>query len=229
MSKKMMLLAVMAGSAVMLAVPTLGSAQSAHLSSNPGAFSVHGGALTLSRVAGGGTLGTTTTGSGGYENTTTGTLKLTLHGMQFGPWGSCSSTAEGHPHTGGPGTVTTTTLPFHLITLPTESPAILITSAVGGHFASYTCGASNTPVVVSGNGIIGTIASPNCGVASNTASLRFTGAAGVQAHTSYTGTKYALESTLGGGGKSPTAINAEATITFAGGVKPSLICTHTST
>jgi hypothetical protein len=228
MNKKMMLLAVAAVSAAMLAVPAFASAQSAHLSLNPGAFTLKGGVSNLSRVAGGGSTGQETTGSGNFENTTTGTIKLTFHKVNAGILGNCASTAEGHSFAAGAGTVTTTTLPFHLITLPTESPAILITPSATGHFASYTCQLGTVVVGGAGKGVIGTITSPKCGEASTTAVAKFTGTNGVQAHTNYTGTKYTLESSVNGGAFSQSAMTAEATITF-GGFKPTLICTHTTT
>lgn len=228
MNKRIMLLALAAVSASMLAMPTFASAKPAHLDIKPGSLIVHGGASALSRVGGGGSNGETTTGSGVFETTTTGHLTLTFHKVNSPALGDCSSTPT-HTHTGGPGTVTTTTLPFHLITLPTESPAILITPATG-HFATYTCGPFNIPIVVSGNGIIGTITSPKCNVASNTANVSFTASSeGVQAHQTYTGTKYTLESSVAGGSKVQSAMNASATITFGGGATPKLLCTHTTT
>jgi hypothetical protein len=223
MSKKMMMLAIAVASAAMLAVPAFASATSAHLSFNPGAYNVHGGASVLSRVAGASTHGSTTTGNGTFENTTTGTVKLQFHNVTSPTLGNCGSTTEGHPEVAGGGIVTTTTLPFHLVMLANGVPGILITS-LNGHFATYRCG--GITVKVTGNGILGTITAPKCGQASNTATLSFTGAKGVQTHQIYTNTKYTLESELiSVSAKSQSAMNAHATITFPVGASPTLICT----
>ncbi|HKO37141.1 MAG TPA: hypothetical protein VJU14_02095 [Solirubrobacterales bacterium] len=230
MSKKMMLLALSAISAAMLAVPAFASALPAHLSVNPGNFTLHGGASALSRVGGGGTTGTTTTGTGKFENTTTGTVTLTFHGVKDPFGGSCNS--PGQPA----GTVVTTTLPFHLVMLGAHKAGLLITSAAGNHFVSYTCifvpnivVGGNPPGEGEGNptgegqGILGEITSPTCGTAANEAKVKFNGANGIQAPTSYTGGHYTLISSVNGGIPVQSAMNAEATIKF--GVNPTLICT----
>jgi len=217
MSKKMMLLALSAISAAMLVVPAVASALPAHLNANPGAFQVHGFNSELSRVAGGGSHGTTTTGSGSFENTTTGTITLKFHGVTSGGL-PCNSTGEPS------GTVATTKLPFHLVMLATNKPGILITP-LNGHFATYLCGGF-VQVIVKGNGVLGEITSPACGVAQNTATVKFNGAAGVQTPSEYTGVKYGLESSVAGSAYSPSAMNATATIQFGPGVNPSIVCTH---
>jgi len=221
--KKMMLLALAAVSAL-LALPAFASAAPVHVQThaggNPGAFTVAGGKSELVRKSGGATKGETVSGSGTFENTTTGTVKLTFGKVSSETLGNCASTAEGHSSASGPGTVTTTTLPFHLITTPTGNPAILITSAAGGHFASFTC--SGIGVTVNGNGIIGTITAPACGGSSATATLSFTQTAGVQNHKTYTGVTYNLTSTILGSA-SESGMNASATITFGG--TRTLICT----
>jgi len=163
----------------------------------------------------------TVSGNGTFENTTTGTMKLTFGKVNSSTFGDCASTAEGHSRASGPGTVTTTSLPFHLITTPTGNPAILITSN-NGHFASYTCGGIGIGVTVNGNGIIGTFTAPACGGTSATATLSFTQTAGVQNHKTYTGTTYNLTSTIIGSA-SETGMTFSATITFGGA--RTLICT----
>ncbi|HST68381.1 MAG TPA: hypothetical protein VLI94_01840 [Solirubrobacterales bacterium] len=222
--KKMMLLALAAVSAL-LALPAFASAAPVHVQThaggNPGAFTVAGGASELVRSSGGGTKGETVSGNGTFENTTTGTVKLTFGKVKSETLGDCASTAEGHSRATGPGTVTTTTLPFHLITTPTGNPAILITSNIG-HFASFTCGGIGIGVTVNGNGIIGTITAPACGGTSTTATLSFTQAGGIQNHKTYTGVSYNLTSTILGSA-SESGMTAHATVTFGGA--RTLICT----
>jgi hypothetical protein len=219
---KKLMLGALAALCAMLALPAFASALPAHLSENPGSFTVHGGASALSRVGGGGTNGTTTTGTGSFENTTTGTVSLVFHEVKSSIGTNCTS--AGQPT----GTVKTATLPFHLVMLATEKPGILLTPpAGGGNWAHYSCGIFIPTVQVTGNGILGTITSPSCGVKSNTATLSFKGTEGVQEHLTYTGTTYDLHSTLSEGGATATsAMTAEATIKFGVGKEPSIICTH---
>jgi hypothetical protein len=233
---KKLMLGALAALWAMLALPALASATPAHISPAPeGGFSIHGGASELSRVAGGSTTGTTTTGSGTFENTTTGKIKLTFHGVKSSIATNCETL--GQPT----GTVTTTELTFHLVMLAANTPGILITGNEttigvktagegpwGHHFFDYTCGVFIPTVQWRGNGLLGTITAPACGAASNTAKVKFepnVKGSGVQKHSSYTGTNYDLESSIGEGAYSTSAIEAEATITFAGGAKPTLSCT----
>jgi hypothetical protein len=202
--KKIMLLALAAVSAL-LTLPAFASANPPPHVSSTGNFTVHGGASKLQRTSGGDLHGTTVTGTGTFETTTTGTVELTFHGVTSG-FGICNS--------GGQiaGTVKTTKLPFHLITLANNQPGILITSA-NNHFASFICGGF-VPVNVNGNGILGTITSPACGGTSNKASLSFKPAiSGHQQHTTLTGVSYGLTSSIFGA-VSPSSMDAAATITF---------------
>jgi hypothetical protein len=232
---KRLMLGALAALCAMLALPALASATPAHISPAPEVpFSIHGGASELSRVAGGGSTGTTTTGSGSFENTTTGKIKLTFHGVKSTIGTNCTS--PGQPT----GTVTTTELTFHLVMLAANTPGILITGNEtttgvktagegpwGHHFVDYACGIFIPTVQVRGNGVLGTITAPACGAASTTANVKFEPTVkgnGVQKHSSYTGTNYGLESSIGEGAYSASAMEAEATITF-GGAKPTLVCT----
>jgi hypothetical protein len=238
--KKITLLSLGAFSA-MLALPVLASAIPAHLSTLPpeGKFSVHGGASTLATSGGSTTTGKTVTGSGTFENTTTGTMKLAFHGVQSdNPTTNCASTGEGHSLISGGGTVTTTTLPFHLVNLSTiEEPGILITpnATVGvdgkpisgtAHFGTYKCAGGLVTVVVKGNGVLGKIKKPRCGESSNTAIVSFFGGGGTQFPSIFTETSYGLQSTTNGGAAANASLTAEMTITFAGGHKPWLVCTN---
>ena len=219
--KKLMLLALAAISAL-LVVPTFASAApihaQTHAGGNPGAFTVTGGTSQLVRTSGSGSHGEAVGGSGTFENTTTGTVKLTFHKVTSA-LGNCGSTTEGHAELAGGGTVTTTTLPFHLVTLPGGQPGILITSA-NGHFATYRCG--GITINVNGTGILGTITSPACGGTSSNAVLSFSQTAGVQNHKSYTGATYNLTSTILGS-TVESGMTATAAIGFGGA--RTLICT----
>jgi hypothetical protein len=194
--KKMMLLALAAVCAL-LVVPSFASANPLHVSAT-GPFTVHGGASELTRTSGNGTKGKTITGNGTFETTTTGTVHLTFDEVTSEQLGSCEN-------------VTTTNLPFHLVTLNSGAPGILITSA-NNHFATFKCGFIT--VTVNGNGVLGTITSPACGGTSNKATLSFAkSVAGHQQHTSVTGVTYGLNSTILGV-TSPSSMDATATITF---------------
>lgn len=207
-----------------LALPASALADPLHLHSSP-ELTVSGGSSTLSRVAGGNAVATSTTGTGSFENTTTGALHLTFHHLTTaGAPFNC--TTPGQPT----GTVTPPILPFHLVSLTNGEPGILITPALtlGGvrdHFMDYNCGVFVGTVIWRGTGLLGTLTSPDCNGSSATVTLKFGGSSGVQEHT-YDGTDahYGLESSVGGGAYSPSAINAEATITLAGGAH-TLTCT----
>jgi hypothetical protein len=227
---KKLMISALAALCAMLALPAFASALPAHLDKTPEAISISGGASALTRVGGGETTGTSVTGSGSFENTTTGKITLTFHGVKAhpGPF-KCNSTGEPAE------TVMTTELPFHLIMLETNVPGILITpntTVVDGkpvegtkHFATLHCGIFVGTIVVKGTGIIGTITSPKCNESSTTATASFTSnGAGVQNHKNYTGKDYYLESSLGGGAFVQSAMQAHATINL--GVSSKLICTH---
>lgn len=225
MTKKTMLLALAAVSAAFLAVPALASAQPAHLKEGAPAFTIAGGAGTLSRTDANSVSCTSVTGKGQFENTTTGNVtELTFKGCKNGLGFNCASTEEGHLASSQ--TITTTVpLPFHLIMYATDKPAILLTpNAQTAIFSHFTC--LGVKVTVTGNGIIGTITAPKCNVSSATATLAFEGGAGVQNHIKYTNTDYDLHSVLGGS-VATSAINTTATITFTGGNR-TIECTHTT-
>lgn len=217
------IIVAMAAVGALLALPTFASATLAHLDQTPAnEFSVHGGESELSRVAGGGHTGTTLSGTGKFENTTTGKVTLTLHHVTAA--GAFNCTTAGQPT----GTLTTTTLPFHLVMLETNKPGILITP--GGpsfHFFTSNCGIFVGNIVVRGNGLLGTITSPECQKAgTNAVFLDFRGANGIQEHLSLTQTNYTLESSIGGGPFSQSAFRGEAKITFGFGENRQLLCTH---
>lgn len=212
----------------MLALPAFAAALPAHLDKVPAdPFAIHGGASQLTRVEGAPISGKTVTGTGTFENTTTGTVTLTFTEVKAGGVFNCTSAGQ------AAGTVKTTELTFHLVMLGTEEPGILLTGGptpspgAKEHFATFNCGIFVGTIVVEGKGILGTILEPDCGdPASNIASLDFSGAAGKQDHKTYTDDEYTLTSSLNGGPFLESAMDAEATITFGGGAKHSIICTH---
>jgi hypothetical protein len=212
MSKKMMLLALSVVSAALFALPAVAAATTAHLSATS-TFTVSKGATeTVELETTGGEkvqCHSGVSGKGSFVTTTTGNLELTFHGCTTTVpiFGTLNCSSSGAPT----GTIVTTTLPFHLISKVSGSgtPGVLITPAAGEHFATFVCGGI-AERKVTGNGVIGTITSPGCGVASLTATLKFEqGATGVQKHATHTGVTYGLKSN-----GTPAAQIAEGKITF---------------
>lgn len=220
MNKKIMLLALAAVSATLFALPAMASAlEPLHLSPTPSGVKTvddTGEDPKLSTV-GGTTItcdsfsGTATFNEGG----TTGSLHL-----KFGPncrtFGiPCNSAGL----TGG--NITTTTLPFHLVTLANSKPGVLVTpnnSPTNEHFATFSC--FGVQSVVKGNGVIGTI-EQECGTLSNKADINFNAPEhGVQEHKTVAGTEteYDLRK-----GEETAAQDATGTVTFNENIK--LECT----
>jgi hypothetical protein len=220
--KKSLLLALAVVSAAMLAVPALASAQTAHIDVAEN-FTIAGGASTLNETGGLTLTGTGVTGSGTFTNTTTGTATLKFSGVTESIFGTkCGSTAQGHAE--NTGVVTTTDLTFHLIMLATNKPGVLLTpNAETGVFAHFRClGIEKT---VTGSGIIGTITSPACGVASKTATVSIRKATnGHQEHKLYTGVTYDLHSNSSGNPTASMDFPGGVTFTFANARK--VECTH---
>ena len=220
--KKSLLLALAAVSAALLAVPAFASAQTAHIDVAEG-FTFSGGASTLNETGGLTIKGTGISGSGTFTNTTTGTATIAFTGVTESIFGTkCGSTAQGHTESSG--VVTTTELTFHLIMLATNKPGILLTpNASTGVFAHFKClGIEKT---VTGNGIIGTITAPACGVASKTATASFLKAtAGHQEHKVYTGVTYDLHTNSSGNPTASMDVPGGATLNFVNARK--IECTH---
>ncbi|HEU4461211.1 MAG TPA: hypothetical protein VFR75_01335 [Solirubrobacterales bacterium] len=204
MSKKMMLLALSVVSAALFALPAIASATPAHISATENFTVSKGAAETAELETTGGEkvqCHKGVTGSGSWHSTTTGTLTLEFHecttASPFGNLTCTTRTTEGGTSPETAGTIRTTHLEFHLITIAANSPGVLITPSAGtNHFAGFTCGGGLVSRTVIGNGILGTITAPACGVASTTATLKFEQGAttGLQKHTTYTGVNYHLES-----------------------------------
>ncbi len=204
MSKKMMLLALSVVSAALFALPAVASATPAHINSaDPFTVSKGATANSVLETTGGQKIECTNgvTGNGSWHSTTTGTLTLEFHGCTtetpFGHLACTTRASEGG--TGISETISTTKLPFHLISLGNNKGGVLITpNESTGYFAHFTCGGGLVSRSVGGNGVIGTITMPECGTASTTATLKFEQeGTGLQKHTTHTGVEYHLQSPTG--------------------------------
>lgn len=202
--KKSVMFALAAATVALFALPAVASATPAHINATS-TFTLKGG-TKMASLTGGSTFHCgSVAGSGAFTSTTGGNITLT-----FG--GTCGTTVFGFPvHCNSAGSsgghIITTTLPFDLVMLAPGKPGILVTGN-NNHVASYTCAGINQNL--GGNGILATITSPGCGVASTTATAVFKSKGhGVQEHTTYTGSKYSF--TKGG---ENLAMDMTTTITF---------------
>jgi opacity protein-like surface antigen len=236
MTKKIMLLALAAVSAAVFALPATASAadEPLHLEPAPaGAQTIDSNGIARLGSEDGTTItcngfsGTATFDETGAIGGTTGKMDLT-----FGP--DCTEnklgtrcTSANHPS--GAGNISTTTLPFHLVTLPGSLPGVLVTPNAGGsgnHFATFTCAGGLVTVNVTGNGVIGTITSPGCNGTDDEATIKFESTAhGKQKHLTIAGTEtdYTLQK-----GSEMSAQDAHGTITLKEGGTPvlsKLVCT----
>lgn len=212
MSKKIMLLALGAVSALMLAVPAMASASGVPVHINPKPASpttITGGTAVLSTVKGNTVTCQEVHGTANWESTTTGTLNLTFRKECVGQIGETKA---------GCGEIKVTNAPFHLVTVGGK-PGVLVTPPAGGVFATFVCGFI-LHFEVKGNGVIGTITSPTCGNSATTATIKFEGAAGVQKHKKIDGTETIYNLTSNG---EEAAQNATGTVTFPSSTK--LECT----
>ena len=229
MSKKLMLLALAAVSAVMFALPAAASANSWHITKAE-KFTATGGkaTLTVDPIEAGESVNevecTSNSASGEYENTTTGkNLTITFTGCNSGGF-PCTTPGQSS------GTIKTTDLTFHNIMLeqsPKRIPGVLITSNAG-HFATFECIIVFIPVhiEVRGNGIVGEV-EKECGTSSKEAGLNFESVAtGTQKYTQTetTGEKFDLTSTASNDNKTRTA-SEDATGTIKFGSSQTINCT----
>jgi len=222
-----MLLALSVVSAILFALPAIASATPAHISATE-PFTVEKGAVETGvlETTGGEKVECTKglTGSGTWHSTTTGTVTLEFNECKaITPFGNLACTT--HAAEGGTpvaNQIRTTELEFHLGIDASGNIIILITpDTTTGVFAHFTCGGGLVKKTVEGNGVIGTVTSPACGVASTTATLKFEASAttGIQKHTTYTGVNYHLESPAG----TKASEAAEGKIKFP--VSKSIVCT----
>ena len=201
MSKKLMMLAVAAVSAAAFIVPATASAiVPVHLTGGtPIGGTIAGGTARLSTTNGSTIHCGSVSGTANFENSTTGTMRLTFTGSCNGFGFPCVSPGEAS------GSITTETLPFHLATIKrvaagvdeTKIPGVLVTPGPESRFATFTCAGGLIHVDVKGNGVIGRIESPACGAAhTTTANIVFEALShGVQKYTTLEGTEteYTLE------------------------------------
>lgn len=197
MSMKKSLLAMAAVAALAFAaLPAIASADSIDHESNN--FTLSGGNTAL-RTAKNEVSCTSVNGSGAFEagSNTTGTLEFTFHGCKaFGGLVNCQSAEQ------PTGTITTTSLPFHIRRVTTasgHSAAVLITPNAG-HFATFKCGGLAT-IVVGGNGVIGQITSPGYNVPAASLTVNFGESGGQQEFRTVVGeeTEYGLTASSNGG------------------------------
>jgi hypothetical protein len=209
MNKKIMVLALAVVSAAAFALPSMAMGLApVHLVGPKypmNGNAVAGGEGSLSTSTGETIKCTSVTGEVNFESSTTGTFFLRFHGCT-GPLGVPCQTA-GEPN----GTIVTTVLPFHLVTLPDTTPGVLITpNAATGNFAHFECfGVKKT---VEGNGIVGSV-NKSCGATGvGSATMSFASPAhGVQALTKVHSTETVYQLTSGG---NKAAENASGTVTF---------------
>jgi hypothetical protein len=190
MNRKIMLLALAAVSAAALALPAMASALVPLHTGKLQTGTVTGGAATLSKTGGTTITCTSTKGTATPTTTTTGTLTLTFSGCSSNPV-ICQSGATS-------GVIETTALTYHLLTLTNKAPGILVTpnesTKVIGHFSC-----SFLSFTWEGNGLLGTITSPECGKSSTSATMSFKATGlGVQQHTTVEGTETKYQLTSGG-------------------------------
>jgi hypothetical protein len=215
MSKKIMLLALAAVSAAMFALPSMAMALIPnHVVPTPAAATpIAGGTSTLQSTGGLKVTCKHVTGAATWTSSTTGKINLTFSN-------DCTENLFGTEC----GSIPTTELEFHLVTLANNVPGILITSN-NNHFATFTCTGGFVKVVVSGNGIIGKITSPACGGSSLTSNIQFEQSGGVQAVKTVAGTAtvYNLKSSTNGGAAVEAGQTGLCTVTFP--VNTKLECT----
>jgi hypothetical protein len=162
---------------------------SATATSGASALSLASG-LTLSCTSG--------TGAGQATTKTTGEGTYALHGCKESTFGTSCTTA-GQPA----GTIKLETMTMHLVYLDhNKKPGVLGTPPPSGVFAKVTCGGGLVVVEVKGNGVLGEITAPKCGVSSKTSTVVMASTAhGTQKYRQVegTGTQYDMIASMNGG------------------------------
>jgi len=219
MNKKLLLLALSAVSVLMFALP---AAASAALEADPGAgvtFSGTTHTTTKSTLTATGEPTITCDGpdhvTGSFTSKTAGTINLDFTNCHITVLGipvNCKSSGSAVENT-----IAVNNTPFDLAYVAVHKPAVLVTPPAGGVFVTIQCG-STTPILVKGNGVIGTITSPACGTASNTATLKFEATGANQTHKLIEGsaTEWSLRAETQGSGNSVVASEVAAgEVTFS--------------
>jgi hypothetical protein len=150
MSKKMMLLALAAVSAVMFALPAVASAGEWKIDPAGVGFKIAGGEAKLSTSGGRTVICTSNSGEGSYDagSQTTGTISLIFHGCTSAGT-ACTTTGQ----TSGT-IISTPKLPFHNVYLGDgkTTPGTLITgTGETKHLAEFKCGFGLVSITVTGS------------------------------------------------------------------------------
>lgn len=245
---KRAILAACAAAFVLAALPA-GAVAEEPVTSNPGdpflegakegaKFAMTGGEVKPT-ISIGTIICTKSLAEGEFFDPETGALKLIFQECRSPLGVKC--TTPGSPA----GTVTTTTLPFHLKTVAHKNretgvtehkPGILLTPGPnnehGLHFYTEECTFIGK-IEVGGNGIIGTITKPKEEEASNTATISFgstEAGSTTQTHLKVTNseTEYDLKASVGGGETKTMSLDLEGTLSFTEKeTKPTLKTTPT--
>jgi hypothetical protein len=214
MSKKMMLLALAVASMAMFALPAVASAQEDHVDGIT-VFNGAGGAVTLS-ASGEPTITCEFSHVEGSVNSggTTGFINFAFTGCHVNviftiPCHSPSGLVNNE--------ITWNNGSFHIITI-NNKPGIMVTPGL----IVIECAGIST-VMVSGNGVIGTITSPACNVESKEMTVAFSATGTTQNHIAYTGVNYDLNAQTSGG--SALTAGLTNTLTVSGASKGKVTCT----
>ena len=188
MSKKMMLLALAVAAAALFALPAAASAVELHWT-NTQAFTGTSGAGTLA-AEGEPTISCTSGDISGTPSAggTTGTITFDFTGCTDSIFhASCHTANSGLSNT------IATKGTYHLVTLPTSRPGILVTPVE----TTITCAGFFT-TTMKGN-LLGEITNPVCGGENYEMAMSFAATGPGQFDTIYTGGQYNLTSTTSGG------------------------------
>lgn len=149
-------------------------------------------------------------GTGKYTSGTTGEITLTFTGCSFE---GITCTTSGQTS----GTIKTGTSVFHNVYLNSAktTPGVLITPPTGGTFATFVCGIGT--ITVTGNGVLGHLQSPGCGVKGKTGTLNFSATGAIQTYRQVeeAGTIYSLTTSIFGGSPKTSSMVAHGTVTTA--------------
>lgn len=200
MNLKRILITAIAAAFAFAALPAVASAVTVDYESEEDlGFSVEGENAVLETASGTKVTCSTVTATEAYltKNTNSGHIQLLFHGCK-GPLGvNCTTPGQ------STGTITTTTLEFHLGVLPGGGKPLILITSNSGHFASFKC-SFLASIVVTGNGIIGEVSSPGFDKASSTGTINYEASEGEQAHTTIEGVEgaeeeYGLEASINEG------------------------------
>jgi hypothetical protein len=217
-----LLVALAAASAALFILPAVGVAEEIHYDT----------ATTFTGTGGAGSLTATNEPTITCESTditngvinaggTTGTMTLDFtgcHAVLLGITATCKTTGAPVSNTVASGGS------FHLITIKTGVPGVLVTANTTELECKDSFGNVNF-THVTGN-IIGTITSPACNAESKEMKLSFSATGSTQNHLEYTGTKYDLIAKTGKGGTGePRTYSLNASWTLTTNAVGKLTCT----